>query len=246
MTDLRKEGVQGLLTDASVGPLTKYRRLVAGDSGFWSFLKYEFITSVFGPWPGALGLWLRQKFYPCLFRECGRKVIFGRDLTLRHPHRMTLGNRIVIGDRVILDGKGTQGEGLLIRDGVYIGAGTVVTTTDGTIILDEACNIGGNCRIGSFGRTRIGKKALLAAFCYVVGAGHETSRLDIPILDQPNTTRGGSEVGDGCWFGARVTVMDGVKVGAHSIVGAHAVVTKDLPEFCVAVGIPAQVVRMRK
>lgn len=240
-----RKGVQDALQDSSSGALTKYRRMVVGDVGFLGFLKYEFITSCFGSWPGALGFALRGLFYPSLFRSCGRKVIFGRNHTLRNPGRISLGNRVVLSDSVILDAKGSQGEGILVRDGVFLGLGTVVTSTDGTVELDEKCNIGALCRIGSYGRARIGKKALLAAYCYVVGAGHETARTDIPILDQPNITKGGAEVGDGCWLGARVTVMDGVKIGRDSIVGAHALVTKDLPDFSIALGIPARVAGSR-
>ncbi len=240
-----RQGIQAKLADESGGSVGKYRRLVVGDTGLLGFLTYEFVTSVFGPWPGALGFWLRSKFYPGLFRSCGRKVIFGRNLTVRHPGRISLGSRVVLSDGVSLDAKGETGEGILIRDGVFVGLSCVVTCTDGTIELDDKCNLGAWCRIGSFGRTRIGKKALLAAYCYVVGAGHETSRTDIPILDQPYVTRGGAEVGDGCWLGARVTVMDGVKIGRDSIVGAHALVTKDLPDFSIAVGIPAKVTGSR-
>ncbi len=246
MTDLRSGGIQSALSDETTGGLAKYRKLVVGKPGLWAFLKYEFITGLFGLWPGALGLWLRHIFFPCLFRECGKKVIFGRNITLRNPGRIRLGRGVVVGDDVILDAKGSQGEGIMIRDGVFIGNGTAVICTDGELELDEQCNLGSHCRIGSHGKTRIGKKTLLAAFCYVVGAGHSTDRTDIPILDQPRITKGGSEVGDGCWLGAKVTVMDGVKIGRDSIVGAHAVVSEDLPEFAVAVGIPAKVIRMRK
>jgi acetyltransferase-like isoleucine patch superfamily enzyme len=244
-TDLRRDGMQAILGDESVGSLAKYRRLVVGDTGAWGFLRYETVTSLFGQWPGAAGLLLRRLFYPGLFRTCGRNVIFGRGITVRHPHRISIGSGVVIGDNATLDAKGTEGDGILIRDGVYIGTGTVVTTSDGTMELDEGCNIGSYCRLGAYGSTRIGRKALLAAFCYVVGASHRSDRLDIPILDQPNETKGGSEVGDGCWLGTKVTVMDGVRVGRDSIVGAHSLVTRDLPELCVAMGVPARVARMR-
>lgn len=241
-----RRGIQGQLQDPTTSASAKYRRMVVGANvSFGRFLRYELVTCLFGSWPGAMGLWLRKKFYPGLFAECGRGVIFGRNLTLRNPGRIRLGRRVVLSDGVVLDAKGTAGEGILIRDGVFVGLNSVITSTDATVELDESCNIGASCRIGSYGRTRIGKKALLAAWVYVVGAGHETARTDIPILDQPNTTKGGAEVGDGAWLGARVTVLDGVKVGAHTIVGAHAVVTRDLPGYAIAMGIPAKVTGSR-
>jgi acetyltransferase-like isoleucine patch superfamily enzyme len=241
-----RRGAQDALQDAGSGALAKYRRLMVGDAGFGAFLAYEFVTSVFGPWPGALGYWLRAKFYPGLFRACGRKVIFGRNLTIRHPGRISIGDRVVLSDGVMLDAKGASADGgIVVGAGAFVGLCTMITTTDGSIELAAGCNLGAYCRIGSFGRTRIGEKALLAAWVYVVGAGHESARTDIPILDQPYTHRGGAQIGDGAWLGARATVMDGVTVGAHSIVGAHAVVTKDIPDYSIAMGIPARVTGSR-
>lgn len=251
MTDPRpvppspKRGSQAVLAGGQ-SAFAKYRTMTAGDLPLTRFLYFEIVTFLFGRMSGALGFALRAVFYPRLFASCGRRVIFCRDLVLRHPQRIHIGSGVVLGDGVTLDAKGSEGEGIVIRDGVFLGVGTIVTMTDGTIVLDACCNIGSYCRIGTHGRTRIGRKALLAAYCYVVGASHETVRVDVPILDQPVVTKGGAEVGDGCWLGARVTVMDGCTVGPDSIVGAHAVVTHDLPARCVAVGIPARVQRMRE
>ena len=53
-------------------------------------------------------------------------------------------------------------------------------------------------------------------------------------------------MGDDSWFGAGAKVLDGVTIGAHSIIGTGAVVTKDIPEYSIAVGLPAKVVRDRR
>lgn len=244
--ELQEQGTQKCLdAKGGLGLIRRYRQLVVGNVGFWSWVRYEVVTSLFGDLPGAMGLLLRKLFYPSLFGSCGRGVAFGRHLVLRHPNRIHVGASVVLADGVTLDAKGTRGEGILLRDGVFVGQGTIVTMADGTITLDEKCNIGSLCRIGTFGNTRIGRKVLVGAYCYIVGAYHDSSRIDIPIMDQPNCTKGGVEIGDGCWLGARVTVNDGVNVGADSIVGAHAVVTKSIPPLSVAMGVPARVVRQR-
>jgi len=245
MSDLKVEGTQAVLTSSSGGAAGKYMDLVVGSRRRVDLLKYELITGCFGNWPGALGLWLRRQFYRYLLRECGSGLIVGVNVTLRSPGRISLGRNVVLSDGCTLDAKGREGDGIIIGDGVFIGQGTIVTMADGTIEIAEQANIGSYCRIGTLGHTRIGRKTLLAAYCYVLGGGHESSRTDVAIIDQPNTTRGGAQVGDGCWLGARVTVMDGVQIGKETIVGAHAVVTRDLPDFAVAVGIPARVVKMR-
>jgi acetyltransferase-like isoleucine patch superfamily enzyme len=246
VTKLQEAGSQEFLADRSKSALAKYQMMVVGDRGLWKLITYELITCLLGPMPGALGFYLRQKFYPMLFRACGRGVLFGRNLIIRHPGRIRLGGGVVLSDDVLLDAKGTEGEGILIRDGVFIGRGTAITMIDGTLEIDEGANIGTYCRIGTYGYTRIGKKALIAAFVYVVGADHQTDRTDIPILDQPNFTHGGVTVGDGTWLGTKASVKDGVQIGRDCIVGAHALVTENLPDFAVAVGIPAKVVKLRK
>lgn len=235
-----------MLNDPNQSAFEKYKRVVVGDRGIGFFIAYELITMICGPMPGALGIALRQVFYPYLFRDCGKGVVFGRNVAVRNPHRISLGRAVVIEESCTLDAKGVEGGGISIGDGTFVGKGTIISTTDGTIDIDEGCNLGSNIRIGTIGHTRLGKKCLLAAYCYLVGAGHEMEDLDTPILDQANTSEGGVTLGDNVWLGARVTVMDGKTVGSHSIVGAHALVTKDLPEYSISKGTPAEVVRSRK
>lgn len=244
-TDIRQGGTQAALTDSSKSSFQKYREVTGGNMSLAAFLYLELVTFLLGGMRGMLGLGLRKLAYPPLFKTCGKGVIFGHNLTIRHPQRMQIGNRCVLSDNVTLDAKGVEGEGIIIRDGAFIGYGTIITMAGGTITLDAQCNVGSNCRIGTYGDTRIGKKALVAAYCYIVGAHHDTSRLDIPILDQPNLTNGGATIGDGCWLGARVTVMDGCTIGHDAIIGAHAVVTRDIPPYAVAAGLPAVVKKMR-
>ena len=246
MNGLKERGAQKVLVDQSSGAFSKYCSLIVGTNRFWYLVKFELITMLFLSLPGALGLWLRQKTFPTLFRSCGQSVVFGRNITLRHPLRISLGDNVIIHDDVTLDAKGTRGNGIFIGQGGFIGKGTMLASLDGTIEIESGASIGCYCRIGSSQITRIGKKALLASYVYVIGADHETSRTDTPIIDQPNLSRGGATIGDGAWLGTKSTVLDGVSVGHDSIVGAHSLVTRDLPAFSVAVGSPARVIRNRK
>ncbi|HIE11284.1 MAG TPA: hypothetical protein EYP62_06680, partial [Kiritimatiellae bacterium] len=166
--ELKTEGTQAALTRGPGSALAKYRRVVVGRRQWRALLEYELITGFFGGWPGALGLWLRRCFYPRLFRECAGKPIIGRHVVLRSPWRISLGRNVVISEGCTLDAKGVQGEGIIIGDYVFIGQSTIITMADGTIEIGEGTNISSFCRIGTLGHTRIGKKVLIAAYCYVV------------------------------------------------------------------------------
>jgi acetyltransferase-like isoleucine patch superfamily enzyme len=234
---------QAILTDTKVSPLKKYQRLIAGGTGFFQLMRFELITSLFGAWPGLLGMALRQFFYRSLLKKMGRGVAIGRNVTLRHPDRIRLGDRVVIEDEAVLDAKGDQGEGIVLGDEVFIGRGSILTSRYDTLSIGDGTNISSNCRIGP---SRLGRKVLIAAYVYIIGGGHRSDRIDIPVLDQPVEFKGGAEIGDGCWIGAFTAVMDGVRIGHDSVIGAHSLVTHDLPPFSVAFGAPAQLRRDRR
>lgn len=238
--------MQAKLTDPERSALRKYQELVVGSGSLRDLLKYEILVTLVGPLPGALGLAARKVLFPHLFRSVGRNVVFGRSVTLRHPHKISIGDNVVIDDYAVLDAKGETNEGIVIGDDVLIGRSTVLSCKDGDIAIGDNTNIAMNCFIQSARKVEIGRDVLFAAYCYVIGGGdHETERTDIPIIAQPQVVKG-ITIGDGCWLGAGVYVQDGVEVGRDAIVGTGAVVTADVPRYGVAVGVPANVVRFRK
>ena len=244
-TDVFEDVGSASVAQGGQGALAKYRALIVGEDGWWPLIRYELITSLFGLLPGAVGLFLRGLVYPFLFDECGKGVVFGRNLTIRHPHRIALGNGVILCDDVTVDGKGHDGDGVEIGDNVFVGRGTALCTVGGTLDIGAGSNIGTYCRISTRAHTVLGKKVLIAGFCYLVGGDHGTERTDIPVIDQPSTAAGGIQLGDGVWLGTRSTVKGGVNIGANSIIGAHSLVTKDIPEYSVAVGTPAKVTQNR-
>ncbi len=223
--------------------LAKYRDLVVGRSGFFALLKYELITA-FSYCPGAFGLFIRSKLYPRLLGACGRGVVFGTGVVLRHPHKIRIGDNVVIDDHCVLDAKGQSNEGIDIASGVFIGRNSILSCKNGDIVLGEQANIGFNCEVFSGARVEIGARVMLAAYTYVIGGGHAYDRIDVSPLEQSRTAVGVT-IGDGAWLGAGVKVLDGTSVGANSIVGAGAVVTKAILPNSIAAGIPAEVLRSR-
>lgn len=106
--------------------------------------------------------------------------------------------------------------------------------------------IGDNSRIGIgnviIGPVTIGNNVILAQNIVMSGLNHNYTNIDIPIYLQGETVAN-ITIEDDCWIGANVVITAGVTIGKHSVVAGGAVVTKDIPSFCVAVGNPARVVK---
>jgi acetyltransferase-like isoleucine patch superfamily enzyme len=242
----QKTQMQATLTDGSKSALQKYQELVTGSPSMAALLKYELLTGLLGPLSGVPGFVLRKQFFRSLLGRVGRNVIFGRSMTIRHPHRISVGDNVVFDDYVVLDAKGTDNRGIDIADNVIVGRSSVISCKNGNISIGAGTNIAMNCFIQSAREVVIGKNVLFAAYCYVIGGGdHRTDRTDIPIIAQGQVVRGVT-IEDNCWIGAGAKIHDGVTIGRDSIIGSGAVVTKDIPPFSVAVGVPAKVIRRRK
>jgi acetyltransferase-like isoleucine patch superfamily enzyme len=222
----------------------KYASLVVGRTGLGALLRYEFVVALAQSRAGALGLVLRKQLYPWLLGGCGRNVIFGQNVVLRHPHKIHIGNNVVIDDNCLLDAKGESNQGIRIGDGVFVGRNSILSCKDGNIELKDGANIGFNCEVFSASSVTIGAGVLMAAYSYVIGGDHDFSDPAKSVLDQSRTSSGVS-IGDGAWLGAGAKVLDGVTIGSHAVIGAGAVVRDAVPDRAVAVGVPARVVSSR-
>ena len=222
----------------------KYAALIVGQKGLGALLKYELIVCFAQAWPGALGLALRKALYPLLLGSCGRNVVFGQNVVLRHPHKIHIADNVVIDDNCLIDAKGESNLGIRIGSGVFIGRNTILSCKNGDIEIADKANIGFNCEVFSASRVTIGAGVLMAAYSYVIGGDHDFSDPSKTVLDQARTSAGVA-IGDGVWMGAGAKILDGVTVGDRAIVGAGAVVREAVPDGAIAVGIPARVVGQR-
>lgn len=237
--------VPGELFDVRRSPKQRYQQLVIGRLGLRPLLLYELIISLCSNLPGALGLLLRKVLYPLLLGSCGHNVNFGRGITLRHPHKIYIGNNVAVDDNCTLDAKGQNNQGITIGDRVFLGRNTIIACKDGDILLADGANISYQCTVFSASTVRIGKDTLLAAYCYLVGGNHQFDNLDLAIVHQERTSEG-IEIGAKCWIGAGARILDGVTMGNAAIVGANAVVSRDVPARTIVGGVPAVVLRDRR
>jgi acetyltransferase-like isoleucine patch superfamily enzyme len=121
------------------------------------------------------------------------------------------------------------------------------TVQFGTILSQSAARLDANVYVGPrchLGRVHLEKDVLLAAGVHVPsgGATHGTDDIDVPIREQPGT-RTLVRIGEGTWVGSAAVIL--ADVGRHCVIGAGAVVTKPLPDYVIAAGVPARVIRSR-
>lgn len=204
-------------------PVKKYANLAVGEAGLLALFRYE-LVSLSAPVPGAVGYLLRSKLYARILRGSGRGVVLGRNISIRHPGRVTLGDGVMIDDSCSLDAKGDSEKGITLGDGVVVARNTSISCKGGYIEIGENSNISGNCMLISESSLVVGKNVLVAGMSYLIAGGnHGTERTDIPIIRQEVVQHGGIRIEDNVWIGASVVVLDGVTIGHDSIIGAGAV-----------------------
>ncbi len=130
------------------------------------------------------------------------------------------------------------GAGVLFEPGVWITAPDParITIGDGTFL-----NLG--VMVAALSLVEIGQHCMFANGCFVTDADHRIDDPVTPVTWQGFTSRGPTRIADNVWCGANVVVTSGVTIGERSVIGANAVVTRDIPPFSVAVGAPARVIR---
>ena len=157
-----------------------------------------------------------------------------------------LGRNVFVGDRVVLY-RAERGGRIDIGDRVRIYGDSCLETGDGgTLSVGAETSIHLRCQLMAYkSAIVIGRGVALAANCSLYSYDHGVAP-GAPIRQQPLESRGPIIIGDEAWLGANVTVLSGVRIGKGAVVGAGSVVTRDVPDNCVAVGVPARVVRTRQ
>ena len=114
--------------------------------------------------------------------------------------------------------------------------------TDPVVRIGDRCLIGrGSGIVGHFS-IDIGNDVWTGHYVYITDQNHGYENVSIPISQQTQMERAVS-IGDGSWLGAGTVVLPGARIGKHVAVGANSVVTGFLPDYCVAVGAPARVIK---
>ena len=163
-------------------------------------------------------IWNRHRF---MF--VGKRTRLERPLRVDGIQNITIGNNVMVHEGAWLDAMPLTGDtvALVIKDGTTLGHYNHIYATQSIVIE---------------------KDVLTADKVYISDNLHNYEDVSLPIIKQPIKQCKPVVIGEGSWLGEHVCVI-GASVGKHCVIGANSVVTKDIPDFCVAVGAPARVIK---
>jgi acetyltransferase-like isoleucine patch superfamily enzyme len=161
----------------------------------------------------------------------------------RTGRRMVLDGMLFLGPHVVLE----IGRSARVRFGrwVWIGHGTKIRCHEGEVLIGDKTVLGQECTISAYQHVSIGEQCIVADRVMMIDFDHNVAEVERPIRLQGIYKRD-VRVGNNVWIGYGAQILRGATVGDNAIIGASAVVTKDVPANAVVAGAPARVIRMRE
>ncbi|HEY0616827.1 MAG TPA: acyltransferase [Kribbella sp.] len=161
---------------------------------------------------------------------------------LRHPHVITEGF-VFLGKKLEIVARPGHGR-LILGKWVHLGDETRLRAHEGTLRIGDKVVFARDVTVNCYLDIEIGASTLIADWTYICDFDHKTEDLGLPIKDQ-GLVKSPVRIGPDCWLATKVTVLRGADIGRGAVIGANSVARGNIPEYSLAVGIPAVVVRDR-
>ncbi len=245
MPDKRNYGPQDL--PAGESALARYRRLIAGpEAGNLELFLTDAVLGLAGGLPGGAGIWLRSRLYSRCFAGFDKRAYLGRHVTLRCPRHVELAAGVVIDDFAQLVATSTQRPALRIGAGSFVRSFAMLNAgpPEGFVHIGAGSSVGQGTIIYGHGGVTVGNNVMIAGQGFIVASSHNTDDPGVAMAQQGFSARG-ITIEDNVWIGAGARILDGVTIGAGAIVGANAVVNRDVAAGTVVGGVPARVLNRR-
>jgi len=174
----------------------------------------------------------------------------GTNCTIKCKSKIRFGNSLSIANNCYIDALSTNG--IILGNNVSFGKYTIIECSGSVqnigkgLIIEDNVGLGSNSFLGSAGGILIKSNTIMGNYVSFHSENHKFDKLDVPIRLQGVCSKG-IEVGENCWVGAKVTILDGVKINSGSIIAAGAVVIAgEYPKNSILAGVPAKVVKIRE
>jgi acetyltransferase-like isoleucine patch superfamily enzyme len=160
----------------------------------------------------------------------------------RHPQVITEGF-VFLGKKLEIVARPGHGR-LILGKWVHLGDETRLRAHEGTLRIGDKVVFARDVTVNCYLDIEIGASTLIADWTYICDFDHKIEDLGLPIKDQ-GLVKSPVRIGPDCWLATKVTVLRGADIGRGAVIGANSVARGNIPEYSVAAGIPAVVVRDR-
>jgi acetyltransferase-like isoleucine patch superfamily enzyme len=182
----------------------------------------------------------------CLIRgitESGVNVYISPRAIVKRGRKIKLGANVVV-ERGAMLWVDTDTSYITIGSDSYLSSQCILNTFDGWISVGSNCTVNSYAILYGHGGLEIGNDVRIAPQVMMMPMNHIYKDSQAPIRTQGIRCRG-IKIEDDVWLGAGAIVLDGVTIGKGSVIGAGAIVAKNIPPYSVAVGVPARVIKKR-
>ncbi|MBO9319509.1 MAG: acyltransferase [Chloroflexus sp.] len=213
-------------------------------SSLTRYINEQVVQSICGWIPGLVGIGLRALVYRTLMHIDGI-VAIEDGVRIRFADNVRLGKGVYLDHGVYLHacpGGITIGDESMVMKNAILHVYNFRNLPHSHITIGRRSLIGESCILRGQGGITIGDDVYLGTLVQILAVNHVFHDTTRPISMQGITAQGIS-IGDGSWIGSGAIILDGVRIGRNVVVGAGAVVTRDVPDYCIAVGNPARVIR---
>ncbi|MBP9134891.1 MAG: acyltransferase [Saprospiraceae bacterium] len=188
------------------------------------------------------GFFLKLRISSSGFVFCGRKVF------IHYAYQVKVGKNFVIEDGAHINALSkngiTAGDNVTIAKYAVLSCTGVIANKGIGIVIGNNSAIGAQSFLGGQGGIKIGNDVIMGPQVKIFSENHNYSQTYILIRKQ-GESRKGVTIGDNCWIGAGVTILDGVSIANGCVIAAGSVVTKSIPENAIVAGVPAKVIKLR-
>ena len=188
---------------------------------------------------------LFTKMIASSFQAFGEKTDIDPTFFFDNPKKICIGNDVQIKRGVVMDGRSKNNYGIYLDEGVHIKEYAYLDAYGGSIFLGKNVRIGHHSVLAGHGGITISDNSGVSGLSYIIAANHIFNDLDTPFLSQ-GETKEGIFIGKNVWGASGIIITDGVTIGDNAIIGAGAVVRKNVPAGAVVVGNPAELVYIRE